>query len=341
MLNKEEVFSKFTEKNFYSVEEFISFFLPHTNKEIDFRNFIFRGHGNVNYELTPAVLRRDSLTIKKIKAMSARVSLSEDDLMFEINQIHAEIAILRQFYKISNRNGLFIPPTESWFKDDIHLVSNQFAVGNRYKDEKWMPVELLELAALAQHYGIPTRLLDWSHDPLTACFFACTSDVENAQDICVWAMNAHWITLLKKSEKISSINFFTPNYTNNENVTAQKGLFTYHSSIFKRNFFSREVFSLPHEQRDEVLGKKNKVDLRSLKDIIFDELIESSKTNLGEEPLFIKATLPNSLRMDLYKMLILSGYDYPRIYPGYLGVANHLNFLKYIEDDISRQGFIL
>lgn len=75
--------------------------------------------------------------------MSSRISLSTDDLMFEINQIHAEIAILRQFYKISNRNGLFTPPTEHWFRDDIHLVSNQFAVGDRYIDEKWMPAELL------------------------------------------------------------------------------------------------------------------------------------------------------------------------------------------------------
>lgn len=176
---------------------------------------------------------------------------------------------------------------------------------------------------------------------MAACFFACTSDVESANDLCVWAMNAHWITLLKKSGKVNKINFFTPNYQNNENVTAQKGLFTYCTSTLKKNIFPREIFALPRDQRDHVLGLKDRVDIRPLNDVVFDELIESSNTNLGDEPLFIKVTLPNSLRMELYRMLILLGYDYPRIYPGYHGVANHLTFLKNIKDDKSRQEFLL
>lgn len=341
MLDKKRVYSKFVEKNIDTTEEFLRFFSPYLNKEFDFRNFIFRGHGDANHQLIPSVLRRDSATINKIQAMSARISITETDLFFEAKQIEAEISILRQFYKISNRNGLFTPPTDRWFKEDMHLVSNQFAVGERYVDEEWPPKELLELAALAQHYGIPTRLMDWSHDPLIACFFACTSDVDSSQNLCVWAMNSNWISLLKKSGKISKINFFTPNYKNNDNVTAQKGLFTYGTSILKRSIFSRDVFRLPHNQRDEILGQRDKVDLRPLVDMIFEELINSTDTNLGDEPLFIKAILPNSLRMELYRMLILLGYDYPRIYPGYHGIAYHLDFLKNIKDDKIRQDFLL
>jgi hypothetical protein len=43
----------------------------------------------------------------------------------------------------------------------------------------------------SQHCGMPTRLVDWSTNPLAALFFAC--DGEPDQDGFVFAMNAKYI----------------------------------------------------------------------------------------------------------------------------------------------------
>ena len=41
-----------------------------------------------------------------------------------------------------------------------------------------LPSEAFQLLFLMQHYGVPTRLLDWTENPNVAAFFA----VENARD---------------------------------------------------------------------------------------------------------------------------------------------------------------
>jgi FRG domain len=52
-----------------------------------------------------------------------------------------------------------------------------------------VPESEIEWLFLAQHYGLPTQLLDWTENPLVALFFAVSGDEKANQDGCLWALS--------------------------------------------------------------------------------------------------------------------------------------------------------
>lgn len=90
-----------------------------------------------------------------------------------------------------------------------------------------VPQNDIEWLAIAQHHGLPTRLLDWSLSSLVACFFAVES--LSSSDAAVFIYD---IGKFKKEEeiepsKLKSIVAFFPSHAT-KRVTAQSGMFTIH-----------------------------------------------------------------------------------------------------------------
>jgi hypothetical protein len=82
--------------------------------------------------------------------------------------------------------------------------------------------------AIAQHTGLPTRLLDWTHNSLTAIFFAC---IENEDiDGVLWALNPykHYYRDAEFSPfDANSVALFIPNSFNSR-IGSQYSYFTIH-----------------------------------------------------------------------------------------------------------------
>jgi hypothetical protein len=168
-----------------------------------------------------------------------------------------------------------------------------------------------------QHYGLPTRLLDWTESPLFACYFAIEKGTEDTDGalfaLCPYTLNAN-------------------------QLKRRKLLMPYDSPAID---IINSLFKYAKENHEEIIAiRPSEVDIRLLVQLSVFTIHGSNKSLEqlpGNQKFLIKIRIPKTAKQNLRKQLKRLGIRASNIFPDLEHLAKEIKSTKFKKPDPSEQ----
>ncbi|MBE8721349.1 hypothetical protein C4F40_11505 [Sphingobacterium sp. Ka21] len=161
---------------------------------------------------------------------------------------------------------------------------DEFKRANPLLIEHHQPLDDWDYLTLGQHFGLPTRLLDWSNNALTAMWFATKGTSLESDHVIVWIIIADEKDFVSPADEdsvftSSSTKFFNPRLIK-QRINSQSGVFTIFSSddLLKGNPLNENLYykdkmikvKIPHRHIRNIQTELNTLGINAFS--IFPEL---------------------------------------------------------------------
>jgi len=235
-------------------------------------------------------------TIEELLTILSKVSNSNEKVLWFRGQSGFSWDLSPGFF----RDNLKI--SESTLLMKFKQSASQLIVSKPEKSYDWM--------FLMQHYGLPTRLLDWSESPLVALYFAVENIIHHDKDGALWLMNPIKLNIISRI-KSGSEEYFIPSFED-EIVNSY--------TIESIKSGNQNVELLPVA----ILAARNNPRIQAQLGVftVHHTASEKIETANGARDHYLKIRIPSEAKPALKKQLSVLGYSRFQIFPELASIAD-------------------
>ena len=216
-----------------------------------------------------------------------------------------------------------IPDIDRQTAED-YLLAQFKRAAHHFIEASMVPNNRLEWLALMQHYGAPTRLLDFTRSPYVACFFALEKPDtyrKRHSKRAIWAIDATWLiqSSLGRIERFAGHRNLTSRDLLNSKFMAE-----YFDEVFVNNCVSVILPIVPPRSNPRLLVQQGLFLCPSAANKSFQRILSSYKDEKDMQNSVYKILIDGRIRHEVLSELHFMNISRASLFPGLEGFATSL-----------------